>query len=522
MIVSRALAGLAIMLCALMSSSARAGLGEPSLQEIDDAITELDVQRARELIDRVTTESPGLALLRARLANYLGDCDTVAAILSSPELAAADTTGLGDVGRRCAGVIAGATVIEDAGSGIRLVLQDDADRVLVPFVTDVVVRARAHVEHDLGVRFPRPLRIVMVRDLFSLSAVSGLPLAAAETTGTVAVARWGRVTIISPRATALGYPWEDTMAHELTHLALSRATRDFAPLWLQEGVAKREETRWRAPRPFDRTPDPTETARAAMLSGRSVGIDKLGPSIAMLPTPEAASIAFAEVASFVSYWIEQNGAPAFQLLLDDLKGLGSHDADGAMRSVTGFPLTYWVARWRAALMAVPPEARPGEPPTRARGSTPARAKPDELARQVRLGDLLQARGYSAAASLELAPALAQAGSEAAIRWRAAKAELGAGRIEEARRRLGTVADVDAVVGPWFALSGRLDRTAGAGEAAEQAFRLGISADPLSEEVACEGSWAPRSPGAIGAPPPTVPKDPARRALCEAVRASSRD
>jgi len=39
-------------------------------------------------------------------------------------------------------------------------------------------------------------------------------------------------------------------------------------------------------------------ARSALLSGESVGVDKLGPSIAMLPTADAATIAFAEVASF--------------------------------------------------------------------------------------------------------------------------------------------------------------------------------------------------------------------------------
>jgi hypothetical protein len=131
-----------------------------------------------------------------------------------------------------------------------------------------------------------PLRIDLVRDLFSLSAVSGLPVAAAETTGTVAVARWGRVTMITPRATSLGYPWEDTLAHEITHLALSRATRDNAPLWLQEGIAKREETRWRPERPFDDAYDHDHVARTALAAGRCRR-RQARPPIAMLPTPEA-------------------------------------------------------------------------------------------------------------------------------------------------------------------------------------------------------------------------------------------
>ncbi len=96
--------------------------------------------------------------------------------------------------------------------------------------------------------------------------MTGLPEQAARTTGTVAVAKWGRVTMISPRATDRGYPWLDTLAHEMTHLALSRGTRDKAPLWLQEGVAKREETRWRIEEPLDDVP--------AIDAVAAVGIEK--------------------------------------------------------------------------------------------------------------------------------------------------------------------------------------------------------------------------------------------------------
>ena len=49
--------------------------------------------------------------------------------------------------------------------------------------------------------------------------MTGLPYESAKTTGTVAVAKWGRVTLLSPRASPHGYAWRDTMAHELTHLA---------------------------------------------------------------------------------------------------------------------------------------------------------------------------------------------------------------------------------------------------------------------------------------------------------------
>src|SRR5581483_9484926 len=165
----------------------------------------------------------------------------------------------------------------------------------------------------------------------------------------VAVARWGRVNMISPRAAPGGFPWEDTMAHEITHLAITRATRDTAPLWLQEGLAKRQEIRWRPPHPFDGQPPSDEIAREAFLTGQSVGIDHIGPSIAMLPSADAASLAFAEVSSFVEYLIHESGRPALMLLFSDLKSLGTENASGALRSVTGYDLTEWVTRWHAHL-----------------------------------------------------------------------------------------------------------------------------------------------------------------------------
>ena len=131
-------------------------------------------------------------------------------------------------------------------TGSRSDWQDEHDRPLGPLMFDTVAQAREALVRDLHVDWPKPTRIVVVRDLLSLSAMTGLPYKSAQTTGTVAVAKWGRVTLLSPRASHHGYSWRDTIAHELTHLAVTRASRDEAPLWLQEGVAKREEIRWRA------------------------------------------------------------------------------------------------------------------------------------------------------------------------------------------------------------------------------------------------------------------------------------
>jgi hypothetical protein len=531
----RALARLALFALPLaialpVSAGVDFGAQNP-VERVANAITEIDTQRATELLEHTSADSNALSLERARLAVYLGECDRAEAILSSPALAESrEGAALSELAKSCAGATAAGFVIEDKQRGVWLRLQDDADRALAPFLFEVAAQARDTVSKEIGIDLPRPLRIDLVRDLFSLSAVSGLPLKAAETTGTLAVARWGRVIMLSPRAPVQGYPWQDTLAHEITHLLVTRATRDYAPLWMQEGLAKRFEVRWRPVRPFDHPDWADVGARNAALDGRSVGIDKLGPSIAMLPTPEAAGTAFAEVTSFMHFFIEQNGEPALRLLFADLRGDGEEGADAALLSVTGYGLAEWNARWQRFLRApVKPSAEDGASP-----APPPRAQRD-LGRRIRLADLLNGRDHGRESAAEVEPLLSSVSRLPQVRERVARGLYRAGDEGAAEHALGAVTEIDGLYGPWFALAGRGFKRRGQLPESESAFTLGLSADPLSDEVACEGYPAahlavtaaratngPPEPAEPAAEEPPLPTRPAWSELCKAARRVPRD
>jgi hypothetical protein len=506
----RLLTLLLLLACLVLDARARAGfLPGNDLATLSDAITEIDLERAQKLAKDIDLQTPQFLLERARLLVYLGDCVGAMAVLSNPAVTESkDGAQLAKIAKSCAHATAAGFVIEDKARGIWLRLQDDADRVFAPFVFAVAAQARDRIGAELGVDMPRPLRIDLVRDLFSLSAVTGLPLEAAETTGTLAVARFGRIIMLSPQATRSGYHWEDTLAHELTHLLVTRATRDRAPLWLQEGIAKREETRWREPRPFDPKDWAEDTATRALRTGRQIGIDKLGPSIAMLPTPEAASTAYAEVQSFVSYFISEQGEAALRLFFADLKGLANDDPSSALRSVTGYDLPIWNRRWQKHLLdrkVVEPAAMP-----LARGFDGR-----DLSRRARLGDLLVDAGYGSEAALTLAPGVS--GSSPGYRFRVARAELARKDPEQAAARLGVETEIDGLFGPWFGLRGRLLEKTDP-KAAARAFALGLASDPLSVEAACEGRFL------LGEKldEDRLPGSQDFRALCEAARKLPRD
>src|SRR5262249_58518926 len=128
-------------------------------------------------------------------------------------------------------------------------------------------------------------------------------------------------------------------------LAISMQSRERAPLWLHEGVARREEARWRDPGPFDDRPSPESVVLRGMDLKLDLALDKLGPSIAMLPSADAAMVAFAEVTSFVRSLANASNPDALPRILLALRNRKSPDE--ALAEVTGLDLKGWDARWRA-------------------------------------------------------------------------------------------------------------------------------------------------------------------------------
>lgn len=471
------------------------------------AIIELDVAEARRLLATADPNRPTIALERARLAIYETDYDGAVAILSKPQLARSEAFAeLLEIAQGCARATAGTLSFRDEERGIVVRLQDDADEPLLPWIFEVAAASRAQLEKDLGVDLPRPLRIELVRDQLALAAMTGLPERAARTTGTVAVAKWGRVTMLSPRAFPRGYPWADTLAHELAHLVQTRASRDMAPLWLQEGVAKREETRWREGRALDDFPPSSAIAKLGFERELARPIDKLGASIAMLPSAEEARVAFAEVSSFVGYWVTHAGEGALPALLARLKtATGPDGVSEAMKEVSGATLAEWNAQWMGWLQTrraeVPPHLAPGGELRHA----------STVRKHVQLGELLRERGHHAAAEKHLRPAHELAPHDPLIRHHLAHALEALDQRAEAEKLVARIDDVHAEAGNWFAIHGRHAGERGDAEASARAFAVAAWLDPLEEEVACEGKTAPE-----------VPSDPRREALCRAARALHRD
>jgi len=401
-------------------------------------------------------------------------------------------------------VTAATAIDKDDASGVVIRWHDESDRALAPLMIDTVLKARTSLTRDLGVDWKKPTRITVVRDLLSLSAMTGLPYKAAQTTGTVAVAKWGRVTILSPRASKHGYPWRDTLTHEMTHLAISMQSHERAPLWLHEGVARREEVRWREPGPFDDRPSPESIVLRGMELKLDLALDKLGPSIAMLPSADAAMVAFAEVTSFIKFFTETQPPDALAKLLVALRGAKS--VDDALKQVSGETLAQWDVRWRAQLAK-----RAKEPlsPMYGLGGTPP-GLPDSRER-ARLAELLLGRSHGAMALVELDKIPEAMLGDPSLRHIRTRVLEASGNVKGAEALVEDPKVWIASFGPCWATRGRLALLRDDTATAASAYGEAVAHDPFGIETACQ-SLDPAQPGGKN-----LATAPGGAALCEAAK-----
>ena len=506
---SRALAMLVtsaglLAVCVPTRAVAEPDRGESAAARVNELIVAQEYDRARADLAKADPNSPSVVLAKARLALYEEDCDLSAALVGRSDFGQDDEARvLADVARGCARVTSATVVDKDDAAGVVVRWQDEADRALMPLMVETVEKARTALARDLGVEWKRPTRITVVRDLLSLSAMTGLPYKAAQTTGTVAVAKWGRVTILSPRASRHGYPWRDTLTHELTHLAIAMQSHDRAPLWLHEGVARRQETRWREPGPFDDRPSIDSVVQRGMEMKLDLPLDKLGPSIAMLPSADAATVAFAEVTSFVRFFVETQPEGALPKLLVALRTARS--VDEALSQVSGETLTQWDVRWRAQLARRAKE--PLSPLYGLGGSPPAGADAHERSR---LAELLFGRAHPAEALLELDKISESLLPDPSLRYERARVLDAKGDPAGAEALVADPKAWIASFGPCWALAARLAGARGDSAGADRARAEALAHDPLEAESACptalEGAAA--TAGAAGA---------RGGALCDAAR-----
>ncbi|MCK9460004.1 MAG: tetratricopeptide repeat protein [Proteobacteria bacterium] len=444
----------AAVLVLFAASAPRAGAGQTDeLAAIEEDIAAWRLEDARSRIDGLAPEarkSPRARYLEGKLLFHEGDNDAAVEALRSAIQEARtqlDWKQLRDRVETFSEVTAGLASKRGADGRFTYRYTAPDDALLVPYADKALAAQLAALSKVFGDAPRARIEVLFVPDVESLAALSGLLPEQIERTGTVGVSKYGRIMVLSPRALASGYPWLDTLGHELAHLFVSRASRDKAPIWLHEGVAKLFEGRWRGGETGALTPEETYLLDRAAREKRLIPLRRLHPSIAALPDQEDAALAYAEVLSLTRYLDARIGPEKGIAALLRRLGEGA-TIDGALTELTKFNLRRLYLWWEQDVSGrrQTPVSAVGLMQRRYRHGTTgesARLEGDvdeEAARHVRLGDLLRLRGHLAPATAEYRRALAlERSSSPRIVERLGGCLIDLRRFEEAAALLAPVA-----------------------------------------------------------------------------------
>jgi tetratricopeptide (TPR) repeat protein len=344
---------------ALAPVSARASDASDLAAKVRTELDAWDIEAAETAVKELQKAAPNdkeTQYLSGRVAFEQGRYDEA---VKAYEAALGDDTSKSEDYRVALGAAtetAGMVVEESTHFAVRY--RPGKDAALVPYALESLEAAFAAVTKDLGYAPPRKVRIEFYGTPRALARVSSLPESAVKTTGTVALCKYDRLLVTSPRALVRGYEWQDTLTHEFTHLIVTRKTRDAVPIWLHEGIAKYLETRWRGPAGLALDGGQEAMLLKAAKNGKLVSFERMSPSIALLPSQEEASLSYSEVFTFVQFIDKRLGMAGLRGILEAMKG-GKSDRD-AVSAAFGMPFDRVEATWRAELLKRPmPKMAPG-------------------------------------------------------------------------------------------------------------------------------------------------------------------
>jgi len=356
-----------------------------------------DLVCAQEVRDRLLRTSPGDAAtlhLDLRTRFHEGRYDEAAELLGRLKAQGQVPQSLAQTPIE-ASALAAEGFLEARGEGVRVRYAQGVDLVLRDEAIEVLEQSRQVIDGLLGGGPTHEITLDIFPDGRRFIQASGLPEEAVRTTGVIALSKWTRLLLTSPRALGRGYGWKDTIAHEYIHLVIAWRTQERSPVWLHEGLAKHLEGYWRGDRSGGMSVYQQGLLAEALRTNSFVPFEKFRYSMAYLDSGEEAALAFAQVGTMVQFLVESKGIGVLPGLLDAIRE--GQTADQAFAEVAGFAdFDLFRAAWLDWVRRLPLVERslaalpvvlddPGE----AYADDPVVSKDPKAAKYLRLGDLLR-------------------------------------------------------------------------------------------------------------------------------------
>ncbi len=447
----------AVALAAAASAPARAGAGEVGerIARVQALLTDWQLDEAAAIAEELERELPDVPPVQAVVGAvrfHQGDYEGAVRLLRRAS-EGGDTVPLLPLAQSTLAETRGFVAAESAHFVVRV--PPGKDELLQPIALEALEAAYGAIGAAFDYRPQRKIVVDILHDARGLASVSTLTEKEIETSGTIAICKFNRLMATSPKALARGYSWLDTLAHEFVHLVVSEKSKNNVPVWLHEGLAKYNETRWRGAPGLALEPASENLLAAALKKDTLITFEQMHPSMAKLPSQKDAALAFAEVFTVVEMLDQPRAAPNARpfatALLESLRGGAT--LDQALTAATGGDLAALQRQWRAYLKTRAFHLVPGAEPKRLtfvkdarKGGATVDEHEDEAAldeakgksgRQfVRLGNLLRAKRRLRAATVEYQKAVTQVGLHSpALHNRLAGVYLELGEVDAAKKAL---------------------------------------------------------------------------------------
>jgi len=288
---------------------------------------------------------------------------------------------------------------------------DPRDRVLAKPGLSALEQAYTALGRDFNY-FPKGGKILV--EIYprpgDLANAVGLEEDMIKDSGTIAVCKYRRMMLTSPRALAFGYDYLTTFSHELGHFFIYSFSGEAVPIWLHEGLAKYEELSFRG-RAGELSPVPKSLLVSAIRNNELITFAQMSPTFAQFKSPKQGQLAFAEVATMVDYLRQKCGSDSWFKIFDLLKQ-GKSDKEAA-RAVCGQDFTALWQDWQKWVLAKGWQVIPGAVVLRMEfKEQEGKEEEEEFGKEegkawefVRLGDLLRDRQFYQAGVVEYKKAL---------------------------------------------------------------------------------------------------------------------
>ncbi len=352
------LQGAAIIGCALLLfagvflSAGVVHAVSPQQREADEALNAWDIVGARPMIEQLNAEDGSDATnlyLMGHLLLLEGDYKKAAELLSQSALKQPEpiVLHLREIAKNTAEATKDYVQVRTPDGAFILSHAPGVDQILMPYAQDALGRAWKELTRIFEFTPEMPIRIEFYPTVDVLGQVSPLTVAEIRTSGTIALCKYNRLMVTSPRDLVYGYDWLDTVAHEFIHLLITKKSKNQVPIWLHEGLAKYYEVKWKGEaRPLLDRHSEAFLAKA-LAKDQLISFEAMSPSMAKLPSQEATATAFAEVWTVIAFLNERRGKDIAAELVAAM-GQGKSDRD-AVALVSGIPWDRFEKSWRQFL-----------------------------------------------------------------------------------------------------------------------------------------------------------------------------